>query len=105
MADFLVQVGATLMCPHTGSVATLSSNTRVLLGGQPASTLGDAFPIAGCTLSNPCVKVQWLQPASQVRVNGQPVILRTSTGVCQSGAQSPQGSPLVVVTQQRVRGT
>jgi hypothetical protein len=44
-------------------------------------------------------------PATRVFVNGQPVILQTSTGLCQSAEQIPQGPPTIVATQPRVIGT
>src|SRR5688500_7298909 len=99
MPGFLVQVGATAMCPHAGQVSIVSSNTRVLVGGQPAATLGDQFLIAGCPFTvppgkpQPCVKVQWLAPAMRVLIGGQPAILQTSTGLCLSAEQIPQGPP------------
>jgi uncharacterized Zn-binding protein involved in type VI secretion len=111
MPGFLVQVGATAMCPHAGQVSIVSSNTRVLLGGQPAATLGDQFLIAGCPFTippakpQPCVKVQWLAPATRVLIGGQPAILQTSSGLCLSAEQIPQGPPNVIVTQLRVQGT
>src|SRR5438874_13767630 len=111
MPGFLLHVGATAMCPHGGQVSIISSNTRVLLGGQPAATLSDTYLIAGCPFTvppgkpQPCIKVQWLVPATRVLVNHQPAILQTSTGLCLSPEQIPQGPPNVVVTQVRVRGT
>ncbi|MGH2354065.1 MAG: hypothetical protein ACRDJN_20865 [Chloroflexota bacterium] len=111
MPGLLLQVGATAMCPHGGQVSIISSNTRVLLGGQPAATLNDTYPIAGCPFTvpgpkpQPCVKVQWIVPALRVLVNRQPAILQTSTGLCLSAEQIPQGPPNVVVTQVRVKGT
>jgi hypothetical protein len=37
-------------------------------------------------------------------VNGNPVILKTSSGICQSAVQAPQGPPNILVTQPRVKG-
>lgn len=111
MPGFLLHVGATANCPHGGQVSTISTNSRVLVNGQPVATLGDTFLIAGCAFTvptnkpQPCVKVQWLVPASRVQVGGQPVILQTSTGICQSAEQIPQGAPTVIATQTRVSGT
>lgn len=114
MPGFLVHVGAAAMCPHAGQVSIVSSNTRVLVSGQPVATLADTFTVAGCpfqipfgvgTKPQPCVRVQWIVPATRVFVNGQPVILQTSGGVCLSVEQIPQGPPTVTVTQTRVVGT
>ena len=110
----LLHVGATAMCPHGGTVSVISSNTRVLVSNQQVGTLSDTYTIAGCpfqipvgagTKPQPCVKVQWVAPATRVTVNGQPAILQTSTGLCQSVEQIPQGPPSVVVVQMRASGT
>jgi hypothetical protein len=110
MPGFLFHVGATATCPHGGQVSTISTNTRVLVSGQPVATLGDTYLVAGCAFtvppgkSQPCVKVQWLVPATRVLVGGKPAILQTSTGICQSAEQIPQGPPIVIATQTRVSG-
>lgn len=110
MPGLLFHVGAAAMCPHAGQVSTISSNTRVLVSGMPVATLADTYLVAGCPLNvagapHPCVKVQWLVPAARVAVNGQPAILQTSSGLCQSADQTPQGPPIVVSTQTRVIGS
>ena len=111
MPGFLMHVGANAICPHGGQVSTISTNDRVLVGGQPVATLSDTYLVAGCAFTvppgkpQPCVKVQWLVPAARVLVGGQPAVLQTSTGLCQSAEQIPQGPPNVVVTQLRARGT
>ena len=111
MGTPLLHVGAQAICPHGGQVTVISTNTRVLVGGQPIATTGDQFMIAGCAFTvppgkpQPCVKVQWLQPALRVKVMGQPAILRTSAGLCQSAEQIPGGPPSVIVTQPRASGT
>ncbi len=111
MPGYLLHVGATAICPHGGQVSIISSNTRVLVSSQPVATLNDTFLVAGCAFTipvgkpQPCIKVQWLVPATRVKVGGQPVILQASTGLCQSAEQIPQGPPNVLVTQLRVKGT
>lgn len=106
--SFLLHVGATAICPHGGQISVISANARVTVSGQPIATLADVFTVAGCafvvgTVPQPCLTVQWLVPATRVTVNGQPVILQTSSGLCQGAA--PQGPPNVIVTQVRVSGT
>jgi uncharacterized Zn-binding protein involved in type VI secretion len=104
----LVAVGATAICPHAGQVSIVPTNTRVLLGGQPAATVADQFLIVGCAFStggpHPCATVRWLVPSMRVRVNGQPAVLQASTGLCQAPDQVPQGPPTVIATQVRVSG-
>lgn len=102
------------MCPHGGSMTTISSNTRVLVSGQPVATMADTSTIAGCpfqipipagTKPQPCVLVQWLVPAVRVTVNGQPPLLQISPGLCKSAEQIPQGPPTITVNQTRVIAT
>lgn len=111
MPGFLMHVGATAICPHGGQVTTISTNTRVMVSGQPVATQTDTYTVAGCAFTvpgpkpQPCVTVKWVVPAAQVIVGGKPVILQTSTGICQSAEQIPQGPPSVIMTQVRVRGS
>ena len=107
----LFHVGAQAICPHGGQVSTIPSSPRVRVGGQPVATLGDTSVVAGCPFTvppatpQPCVKVRWLVAATRVMVGGQPAILRSSSGLCLSAQDVPQGAPLVVLTQVRVLGT
>lgn len=110
MPGTLYHVSASAICPHGGQITAITSNTRVRVSGQPVALVSDTYLVAGCvfTLPNgkpqPCVKAVWLQPALRVKVNGQPVLLQTSSGLCQSAEQIPQGPPTIVVTQPRVLG-
>ncbi len=114
MPGTLYHVGAQATCPHAGQATTVSSNTRVLVSGQPVATFTDTTTVAACpfqvpvpggTKPQPCVTVKWLVPAVRVFVNGQPVLLQTSSGICQSAEQIPQGPPTIVATQPRVIGS
>lgn len=105
----LFHVGATAMCTHGGLVNTISTNTRVLVNGMPVATMGDQYLVAGCAFMvgpkpQPCLKVQWLVPATRVLINGQPAILQASVGLCLSAEQIPQGPPTIAATQPRVIG-
>lgn len=108
----IYHVGATAMCPHGGPVTTVSSNARVLVGGMPVATISDQSMVAGCAFQlpagptpSPCLRVQWLTPAVRVTVMGQPVLLQTSSSLCLSPAQAPQGPASVTVNQSRVIAT
>jgi len=107
----IYHVGATAICPHGGQVTTISSNARVLVGGMPAATIADQSLVAGCAFTippgtpSPCLRVQWLVPAARVTVMGQPVLLQTSSNLCLSPAQAPQGPATVSVNQTRVVAT
>lgn len=110
MADPLLHVGASVMCPHGGSVSTVPGNPRVLLAGQPTATATDQYPIAGCAFTlpgpkpSPCLTVRWLRPAARVLAGGQRVILTTSQALCLSPEQAPQGPPNVTASQISVKG-
>jgi len=106
----LLHVGATAMCPHGGQVSITPTNQRVSVGGQPVAVMADTCLVAGCafmvgTKPQPCMKVQWLVPATRVTIGGQPALLQSSSGLCLSADQIPAGPPNVVVTQMRVTGT
>jgi uncharacterized Zn-binding protein involved in type VI secretion len=107
----IFHVGATAICPHGGQVTTISSNARVMVNGMPAATIADTSLVAGCAFTlpgpmpSPCIKVQWLVPATRVQVMGQPVLLQTSQNLCQSPTQAPQGPASVIVNQPRVIAT
>ena len=81
----------------------------MLVSGQPVATLSDMYLVAGCPFvvgpkPQPCVKVQWLVGAARVMVGGQPALLQTSPGLCQSAEQIPAGPPTVIAGQVRVKG-
>ena len=58
------------------------------------SSPGCAFTVPP-SKPQPCLKVQWLVPAARVLVGGQPAILQSSSGLCLSAEQIPQGPPSV----------
>jgi uncharacterized Zn-binding protein involved in type VI secretion len=113
MPGNLVTLTASAICTHAGSVSIAPGSTRVRAGGAPVATVGDVFSVAACpfqiplgagTKPQPCVTLRWVAPSVRVKVEGKPVVLQTSSGVCQSVEQIPQGPPSVIVTQLRVRG-
>jgi hypothetical protein len=113
MPGLLLQVGATIRCPHGGKANIVPTSPRVRAGGQPVALLSGLYPIVGCPFQvpvgpvmkpQPCVRVQWTVPAMRMRAIGQPVLVRSSTGVCLSAEQIPQGPPIIVLTQKRAKG-
>lgn len=110
MPGFVYHVGASAICPHGGQVTTLPGTPRVRVSSQPVATMADQSLVAACPFATPvpkpqpCIRVQWLVPAVRVRAGGQPVLLQDSQGLCLSAEQIPQGPPVVVATQPRVKG-
>lgn len=110
MPGNIAHVGATIVCPHGGKVQDSPGSGRVKVGGQPVALASDTYLVTGCTFvvpgpkPQPCVRAQWVVTSTRVKVEGKAVILQTSTGICQSAEQIPQGPPSVVTAQARVRG-
>ena len=112
MPGFLVQAGAKVSCPHGGQVNVLPTQPRVR-AGQPAGLVTAPSPVVGCPFQiptpagpkpQPCVRVQWTSGTLRVRATGQPLLVQSSTGLCLSAEQIPQGAPLIILTQVRVKG-
>jgi hypothetical protein len=113
MPGLLLHVSAQVQCPHGGQATIVTTNARVKVGGNFVALLNDVTTVAGCsfqvpigtgTKPQPCMKVQWLTPATRVKVMGQFVLLQDSKGLCQSAEQIPQGPPSAMATQVRVQG-
>lgn len=109
----LLHPGATVSCPHGAPAQIVSANTRVIVGGTPVAVLTDNTLVSGCpfqipvgagTKPQPCVTARWLVGATRVLVGGLPALLMTSTGICQSPEQIPQGPPVIATAQTRVVG-
>ena len=112
MPGLVLHVGLTAMCPHGGVIQVVpSGQPRVMVGGQPAASMTSNCSVVGCAFTvppgkpQPCVKIQWVVPATRVFIGGSPALLATSTGLGQSAEQIPQGPPSVTVTQPQVQGT
>ena len=104
MPGLLVQVGATVLCSHSGQATPTAPNPRVTLGGAPSVLITVPWVIAGCTFppppaaNGPCVSGQFLNGTVRVLSNGQPLVVQSGSSIC-----APTGTPmLVVVPQPRV---
>ena len=110
MPGNLLHLGFNGVCPHGGTIQPIQTSARVRINRQPALRLADACMVTGCTFTvppgkpQPCMKVQWVVGAQHVRIEGQPALLSTSFGLCQSAEQIPQGPPNVMSSQTQVRG-
>ena len=113
MASPILTTASTIQCPHGGSVTLSTSNAVAKVEGAPILLLTDTHTVSGCpfqipipagTKPQPCITVLWLVGAMQTNVNNTPVLLQTSTGLCLSAEQIPQGPPTVVNVQQQAKG-
>lgn len=111
MATPVLTQTSTVLCPHGVPAQHVPSQVRVMANHAPMLVLADLGVVAGCPFTlppgtpSPCVSVQWLVPATRVRVSGQFVLLQSSSGLAKSPAQVPQGPPNVAVAETRVMAT
>ena len=112
MGSPLFHVGAQAMCPHGGQVLDRAGQpARHASAASRSATMGDTFLVAGCAVHGAARQAAAVREGAVARarharqVGGQPAILQTSSGLCQSAEQIPGGPPSVVVTQMRVTGT
>ena len=109
MPGFLLDAGATILCPHGGQATVTPRSTRVKLGGKPPLLVDDVVMISGCAFNfsgapSPCLRVMWQLPATRVKVESSPVLLSSSVGLCVNAASAPQGTAIVTNFQTRVKG-
>lgn len=106
----IITTAATVMCPHGGTVNLQTANARVKAEGAPVCLLTDLHTVAGCPFTlpgatpEPCVAVRWIVGAMLSKVDGAPVLLQSSVGLCLNAKQVPQGAPVVVQVQQQAKG-
>jgi hypothetical protein len=95
----IVHLGATVLCAHAGQATPTAPFPRVIVSGQPVTTLAAPYVIAGCPFppasGGPCVTAQWVVGATRVLAGGTPVVIQTGVAVC-----APTGVPLTVVAAQ-----
>ena len=108
MPGFLT-AAASMTCPHGGTVIATPSGANALAGGSPVLTAADTFTIAGCPFNvaavpQPCVSVNWIQPAARSTRSGAATLTQASVGLCVGPTQSPQGPVVIASTQQQVSG-
>jgi hypothetical protein len=110
MAGNALVAGATIKCPHGGTVQVTPTNSAVKADKDAMVLMSDTFTITGCTfqipaatpIPSPCVQVRWLVGDTRVKINGQATLSETSTGLCLSAAGVPQGPVIVSNTQRNV---
>jgi len=105
----VLQLGCTIQCPHGGMVNAVTANAKTRTGGAFALLANDTFVVAGCafmvgTKPQPCVTVEWTGEARSFKVDGTPVLLQTSFGLCKSAEGLVQGMALVTGVQTQVMG-
>jgi len=108
MGAFVLDAGATITCPHGGQASVVPRCTRVKLSGKPPLLVDDVATIAGCAFNisgspSPCMRLQWMMPATRAKAESTPVLLSSSVALCLNAAGAPQGTALVTGFQTRVQ--
>ena len=95
----ILHLGATVTCAHGGQATPTAPMPRVLVGGQPVTTIAAPYLVAGCPFppvsGGPCVTGQWVVGATRVLAGGVPVVIQTGSAVC-----APTGVPLLPLVAQ-----
>lgn len=109
----MLTTASTVQCLHGGTVSLSTSNADVKADGSPVLLVSDQHTVSGCPFTvpagpspkpQPCVSVKWTVGATQTKINGTAVLLKTSVGLCYSAEQIPQGPPVVANTQEKAKG-
>jgi hypothetical protein len=109
MPGYLLNTASTILCPHGGSALAVPSNTKVLAEGSPVLVESDIHIVAGCPLNisgapSPCIQITWSAGAAKVQVNGTPVLVQSSIGMCKAATGAVQGVAIIANTQSKVKG-
>jgi hypothetical protein len=113
MAGFFLDVAATVICPHGGTVQFSTGSLHVHVDGVPLVLAGEHHAVTGCpgapgAAGGPCTRVVWGVPrgrALRVKIDGQPAMLvEPSAGMCVDPNGAPQGPAIISSSQVKVRG-
>jgi len=101
---------STVLCPHGGQVSLSTANTKVQTQQGYLLLQTDTHTVGGCaftvgTKPQPCVLVRWVTGAAFSKIDGTPILLQSSVGMCFSAEQIPQGPAVIAATQATVTGT
>ena len=111
MPGNVLTIASTVLCMHGGSAILTTSNTKMLIDNAPALLESDIHPVAGCpfqipvgagTKPSPCIRIEWSAGATKMKVNGVPVLVRSSIGKCYSPEGAMQGIANIVNTQVKI---
>jgi hypothetical protein len=107
--SYFLTTGSSVICPHGGQAILVTSNTIAMLPPGPILMLTDIHPIGGCPFAPggvplPCLMIRWLTGTLLTTLNGIPLLLDNSVGMCLNAAGVPQGMPIIVQTQTEAAG-
>jgi hypothetical protein len=95
----VLHLGAVVLCSHAGPATPTAPFPRVLVSGQPVTTIAAPWVIAGCALTGtgapPCATGQWISGAVRVLAGGVPLATMLGASTC-----IPTGTPMLPVSAQ-----
>jgi hypothetical protein len=96
MPGNILTTASNITCTHGGRAKLTTSNTKIFADGALALLEKDEHPVMRCPFtvgskSSPCVRIKWSAGASQVTVNGTPVLVMSSVGQCINAEGAIQG--------------
>lgn len=107
-AGFVLTKRSVILCPHGGMVMHIpASFSGELVNGEIPMLINDIYVVVGCPnfmggASSACTKVIWTTASTSYFINGVPVLIHTSTGICRNASGTPQGPPIVAAFQTSV---
>lgn len=111
MPGNVLTMASIVLCMHGGSAILTTANTRMLIDGAPALLESDIHVVAGCpfqipvgagTKPSPCIRIEWMGGAAQLKINGVGVLVQSSIGKCFSPEGVIQGLANIVSTQMKI---
>ena len=109
MPGHILTTASLITCTHGGMVSLTTSNVKAKIDGAPALLETDIHTVSGCPFTvpgpkpQPCVRVEWSAGAMTCKVDGTPVLIRTSIGKCFSAENVLQGVALILSTQMKAQ--
>jgi len=102
---WILDYDVTILCPHSGKISVIEKTKPK----QKFLLKTDKLTISDCPfyLSNepsPCITVHWVSFAKKSNVDGIPVILDTSSGMCKSASGVSQGSVNIAGFHKDIKG-
>ena len=104
MSAYLLNHVSVIMCPHGGLVNHIPATfTAYRVDGQVPALLGDVYTVTGCPMAateiGGCGLVQWVAPSVMLNIKGQPALIHTSVGLCQSTSGVSLGPAVVTAVR------
>lgn len=106
----VLTTASSITCTHAARATHIPAPPpRVFVSGAPVLVQTDSNSVIGCPFTiptgkpSPCTMIRWTVAAKRVLVGGKPVLTEAAVGLGLSPEQAPQGPPIAMAIQQRVR--